>query len=299
MHHYRMAGLRLSSTLPLPELVPDSPDPGPADVEVRLAAVPVGLPDPGHKVAEAELSPDDVLIAIPGVARYRIRSGNLIEIEPDSAAEDKDVRLFLLGSAFGAIFFQRGLFPLHASVVVVKGTAVALAGDSGAGKSTLAAWLHMHGHPLLSDDVCVIAMDERRGPLAYPSYPRLKLWDDALGAFEIPTEGLQRDHFRADKYHLSLADTFEVEPVPLRHIDVLCFDDAQPPHLEPIPPAQAVAVLRDNTYRFQYISGLGLTERHFQQCVQLARAVPLRWLRRPRDHRALAACQRLIEEESE
>jgi hypothetical protein len=55
--------------------------------------------------------------------------------------------------------------------------------------------------------------------------------------------------------------------------------------------------LRDNTYRYEYISGLGLTRGHFEDCVRLARNMGVHYLTRPRDHATLAACQQLIEEQ--
>jgi hypothetical protein len=204
--------------------------------------------------------------------------------------------LFLLGSALGALYFQRGYFPLHASVVVVKQQAVAFAGDSGSGKSTMAAWLHARGYPLLCDDVCVVRFDASETPMAYPGYPRLKLWQDTLAQFEIDCTDLQRDYFRADKFHLPVSERFWIDPVPLRHIYFLRFAaDDLAPAVEDINPAHGVPLIRNNTYRFQYISGLGLTRSHFLDCVKLARHAQLHFLDRPRRHAAMAACQGLIE----
>jgi len=298
IHSYLVAGLRVRSEIVLPELIPDQPAGGKPDVEIRVAPVPQSLPQATQSTFEAEIAGSDVLIKIPKVARYQVKGGREILIEAAPGVEARDLRLFLLGSALGAIYFQRGYFPLHASVMVMNGNAVAFTGDSGAGKSTIAAWMNTQGYPLLCDDVCVIRFDDDHAPLVYPGFPRLKLWSDALSTFDIDPDKLQRDYFRADKYHLSVPDRFWIDPVPLRHINILQFSDEVPaPCIEDIQPAQAVHLLRNNTYRYQYISGLGLTRSHFHDCVRLARSTAIHYLTRPRQHSNLAECQRLVEQQ--
>ncbi len=297
-HGYVVAGLTVRSDIELPELMRRQNESGPADIEIRSAPVPESLPEATQVSMEAEITDEAVLLKIPGVARYHISGGNRILVEAESGVEARNLRLFLLGSAFGAIYFQRGLFPLHASVVVVNGGAAAFTGESGAGKSTMATWMNSQGYPLLCDDVCVVRFDDQRGPLAYPGYPRLKLWRDALDALSIDTGKLQRDYFRADKYHLTVPERFWIDPVPLAHINFLEFSDTVAvPRIEPIQPAQAVHLIRNNTYRYQFISSLGLTKDHFLDCVKLARSVGTNSLIRPRNHAKLAECQRLIEQQ--
>jgi hypothetical protein len=245
---------------------------------------------------EAQVTPEAVLLDIPDVGRILASGGTRISVDPAPDSRPEDLRLFILGSAFGAIYLQRGLFPLHASVVVVHGEAIAFAGDPGTGKSTLAAWMNSQGHPVLTDDVCVIRFSEKSGPIAYPSFPRIKLWKDALSALGLPRQGLQKDFSRADKYHLPPVGDFEPDGVPLRQINFLAFSsDETKPALEHVQPARAVPLLRDNTYRYQFVSPMGLTEWHFRMCTRLAGRVAMNLLNRPRKFSALAECQRLIE----
>ena len=295
-HRYCMAGMNISSEFPLPELIPLDFE-GRPDVEIRIASVPESLPNGTQAMPEAQVAPGAVLLTIPGVGRYHVLKGREIRVEPFGLAEEQDVRLFLLGSAFGAIHLQRGHFPLHASAVVIGGTAVAFAGDSGAGKSTMAAWMNAHGHPLLCDDVCVIRVTKDQRPMAFPAFPRMKLWKDALGKMDRETGNLQRDYSRTDKYHLPVDGHFAGEPVPLGRIIFLRYStETAGAGIEDIPPSQAVPLLRNNTYRFQFISGLDLTERHFENCVSIARSVPAHYLDRPRELSLVADCQRLLEE---
>ncbi len=291
-----MAGLTIRSEIELPELIPDTPASDEPDVEIRIAPVPTSLPGAIQAYSQAEIANNDILLRIPSIARYLVKAGREILIEAESDVHAQDLRLFLLGSALGAIYLQRGFFPLHASVVVMNGNAVAFTGNSGAGKSTMAAWLNSQEFPLLCDDVCVVRFDESDNPIAYSGFPRLKLWSDALQAFDIDTSKLQRDLFRTEKYHMPVSNRFWMDPVPLRHINILQFSDTDSkPQIENIKPAHAVSLLRDNTYRYQYISGLGLTSNHFLDCVRLAKNTGMHFLNRPKQYSALADCQRLIE----
>ena len=172
MHSYLLAGLTISSEFPLPELLSHSPGGSSPDVKIRYGPIPDSLPGAILSMSTAQITPDAVLIEISDVGRFYVREGKEIRVQPDPKVKPEDLRLFLLGSAFGAVYFQRGDFPLHASVVLMDGGAVAFSGDPGAGKSTLAAWLNGQGYPLLCDDVCVIRFTDDERPMAYPAFPR-------------------------------------------------------------------------------------------------------------------------------
>ena len=90
------------------------------------------------------------------VARYLVSGGCEIIIEPHPTATEKDVRLFLLGSAMGALLLQRGIWPLHGSAIAGRSGAALFVGVSGSGKSTLVGAFHQRGFQVLADDVCAI-----------------------------------------------------------------------------------------------------------------------------------------------
>src|SRR5262249_50391387 len=136
----------------------------------------------------------------PGVASYRVQRGREITVTPTPRAADWGVRRWLLGQIWAVLCYQRDLLVLHASVVETGGSAVAFCGLSGAGKSTLAAWLIEAGGRLVSDDLCRFETTEPGLPSVWPSAPCLKLWLDTIEALGWPNEGLERDHFRLDKF---------------------------------------------------------------------------------------------------
>jgi hypothetical protein len=270
-HHYALFGLTVRSDIALP--VAAAPAGAPADVEIAYRTV--DLPD-GYSGGYAQVD-GGTLLSVEKVGRFLIRDGSQILVEPDPAASDRNLRLFLLGSAFGALLHQRGLMPLHANAVVLDGHAFAFCGHSGAGKSTMAAWFHDRGHPILADDVCVLGFGAGGTPLAYPGVPRLRLWREALEEFGRSANDYQRSFDDMDKYDVPIAAGTGAGPVPLAGVYLLAKaeDGAPAGTIERLTGIAAVEALVANTYRGFYLEAIGGTGAHLATCVALARAVPV------------------------
>jgi serine kinase of HPr protein (carbohydrate metabolism regulator) len=184
------------------------------------------------------------------------------------------VRLFLLGSALGALLHQRGLLPLHANAIEMDGKAVAFCGHSGAGKSTIAAWFHDRGGRILTDDVCVIGFDAAGRALAYPGIPRLRLWREALEATGRDAGDYRRSFDAIDKYDVP-SDRHALEPLPLAAIYLLRQAEAEGPSIERLQGVDAVETIVSNTYRGAYLKTIGRTGEHLAACLRIARQVPV------------------------
>jgi hypothetical protein len=290
--HYTVFGLRVASDLPCPELlsVPPFDD---ADVTVSLGSAPEHGEEAG---ALAETGDGIFRLQVPGVARFHALRGRQIVVEPLPGSEPGDVRLFLLGTVFGAMLHQRGQLPLHASAVAVEGRAVAFCGPSGAGKSTLGAALHRRGYPLLSDDTGVIAADSEGRAVYHPGIPRSRLWRDALDHFDVRTAGLVRDSSRADKFHLRPESSSPGTPAPLACIYFLerAEEDARP-LIEPLGVGEKIPRLMQDTFRPELARSFGRTAGHFRHCAWIAGSVPLLRFRRPWSLARLDAALDLLE----
>ena len=192
---YSVFGLRVRSSLELPELFPASGVAEP-DVTIELGSVP--MIGQGDRDGLTDVDGALVLV-IPEVARYRIEAGNRITVKSEPGVPERNVRLFLLGSAFGVLLHQCGLLPLHANAIEIDGGAVAFMGPSGAGKSTLAAWFQDRGFKVVADDVCVVSFDLEGCPYTAPGLPRIRLWADALQLMGRDLQGLNRS-FLSDEH---------------------------------------------------------------------------------------------------
>lgn len=280
------------SELPLPEWAPfESHRPfDDLDVRITLARDVAQAPDESLPIITA----DHYCFSIPEVGYYRVQSGKEIEVALVAGAEMREVRLFLLGSAWAALCYQRGLFPLHASVVQLGSEAVAFCGASGAGKSTIAAWLAQRSYPLVSDDLCRLELPAEGRPRAWPAPAQLRLWSDALGALGWSTTGLERDHFRIDKFHLPWTEARTAQPVPLRAIYLVEAGEIG------ISRMTGMGGLRRTvasvTYRGELLEAMGQAAAHWRRCTELLRRVPVWEFRRPRGWSAMeAAMDRLIQ----
>lgn len=268
-YSYEVFGLRVRSEPPLPELSEGAYDADP-DVTITQGKVPESRESAGlHAFAGG------LLLVIPAIASYWIAAGNQIIVEAAPDAADQNIRLYLLGSAMGALLHQRGLLPLHANAVEIGGKAVAFMGPSGSGKSTLAAWFHDHGHRVIADDVCVVRFNERGRALASGGLPRLRLWRDSLEAsgrvaaeyrrsyagddawekYDVPLERSSSGNFElAAAYVLGRADRMEI-----------CW----------LSRAEALEALIANTYRGAVVGTIGAARVHWENCLELAQSTPL------------------------
>jgi hypothetical protein len=277
---YSVFGLTISSELELPELYPAPAEP-PADVDVVLGPVLAeGLDGGLHAVGDA------LTLVVPEVANFRIEGGRRITADFDAAVPPRNVRLFLLGSAFGALLHQRGLLPLHANAIEIEGQAVAFMGHSGAGKSTLAAWFHDRGHRILADDVCVVRFDANGDPSASPGLPRLRLWLDVLELTGRELEGLDRSYIggsaELDKFDVPVAPQSTIAG-PARLAALYLLDRGDGFAIERLGGLGAAEAIFANTYRGAYVAATSTHLNHWRGAIALARATPVFRFVRPMD----------------
>jgi len=271
-HDYSVFGLHVRSELPLPELFEAEPALRP-DVLIHLGKV----PDPPASGMGPHVTGGGLLLVIEDVGRYFIRDGAEIVVEPQSGVPDTNVRLFLLGSAMGALLHQRGLLPLHSNAVEIGGKAFAFMGRSGAGKSTLAAWFHDRGHAIIADDVCVIRFDQLGRAIASAGLPRLRLWKESLEASGRETASFPRSYTgdpAFEKYDVPIARAAAAtDGTELAAVYVLeRGDDFNIARLEGVGAADA---LMANTYRGGFVATVKGELAHWHACMQLVRTTPI------------------------
>jgi hypothetical protein len=240
------------------------------DVVFRFGAVASDAEAPhGYSLTES-----GTLLWVPRVGRFLIRDGREVVIDAVEGASERNLRLFLLGSAMGALLHQRGLLPLHANAIDLGERAVAFSGYSGAGKSTIAAWFNDRGFPILADDVCVVGLQAGR-PVAYPGIPRLRLWREALEASGRDAGAYDRSFDEMDKYDVPTRSTASA-PLPLTAVYLLRkAGDENAPGIERLTGIEAVETLVANTYRGGYLKTIGRTGEHLAACLAVARQVPI------------------------
>ena len=289
MYLYSAFALTIASDVELPELPPGE---GAADVSVRIDAL--NEPRPESDVWSVVAAPGEAHGWAPGAGGFRVRGGKEIVIDPMPDADDRAVRLAIVGPLFGVILSQRGRFVLHASAVSMNGQAVAFTGPSGRGKSTLVAALARAGYPLIADDMTVIDLDGPR-PVVKPGFPRVKLWPDSAEALEHDVDGLPLIHPERTKRSLTMPPTIHAADIPLSRCYVI--EDADHESVAELSGSQSVLSLVALTYQSSWMHETGSSGSNLLHCGALARSGVVRRLHRRRSFDALPDVIRFIEED--
>ena len=268
MKSYRVFGLRLKSDFELPELRAAAESV--ADVSVRLGQIESTTVEDG-----VHSSGDRLLLVVAGIGRYLISTDEII-VEQAPEAPERNVRLYLLGSAFGALLHLRGLLPLHANAVGLDGKAIAFMGRSGSGKSTLAAWFSKNGFQIFTDDVCVVEVADDHA-VVWPGLPRLRLWQDALNAIGQDVHSLERSYVgdeSYDKFDLPLDDEkLARRSADLQAIFLLVSGDSF--NIRRLQGIEAIEALFANTYRGAFITQAASRVAHWSAAMKLAAGTPV------------------------
>lgn len=262
----------------IPELLPAEGEP---DVLIREGSVPETLENPKTVGVRFQARPGHFLLKVDNIAKYLVSEGRQVAIEICPGAEERDIRLFLLSSVFGALVHQRGLLPLHASAIEVCGQCVMFCGASGSGKSTLAKTFIRRGYHLHTDDVCVVSTGENATPVAYPGYPQLKLWEDALEKIGVDAASYTRVRQVVDKFAVPVTGCFNHKPLPIKRIYILSPWNKGEIEVTEITGMKKFNALKSQTYRFRFLEGLEREVSHFKSAGNLGNRVSIRGVRRP------------------
>jgi hypothetical protein len=195
------------------------------------------------------------LLRVPNGMRVLVEDGTSVTIDCPSHLSDDDQLLWVLGSAWGALAYQRGLLPMHLSAVQLGDGIAGFGGRSGAGKSTLAAALATRGHTLAADDVTGVDASAPGRPMALPGHKTLKLWGDATTLVGVERDRPVRTDAPMDKYYVAVGDDgAERHALPLRRIYQLIDRRGQPDgepefSVEQRKGGEAVVTLESSIYR--------------------------------------------------
>ncbi|SDX12322.1 hypothetical protein SAMN05518855_100932 [Paenibacillus sp. CF384] len=282
---YQAFGMRISSSIPLPELPVSSPKSAEKNPDVIIEAA-----DPDRLWEELQLVGSNFaykdgrfLFLIPETAIYCIEDGYRITVASLEGADLEKVRVYLLGTCMGALLMIRGVLPLHGSAMMINGKAYAFLGDSGAGKSTLAATLVSKGYELISDDVIPVSISGEGGRLVVmPSYPQQKLWQESLDHLGLAAGHFQSVYRETTKYAVPVLSKFCTEPVPLAGVFELVKSESESAvSIRRLSNLDRLRIVLMHTYRNMLIPRLGLAQWHFKVSSSTADQVNVYQLMRP------------------
>jgi hypothetical protein len=270
---YRLYGLKLDSDFDLPALPEwDGPAEAAADVNCRRGAVPSCLNQPDYIAPIFQTSgAGEYLLVLPGTGRVLVRNGNAITVQPDAGASG-NLNAILTGPILAVLWHQRGLLPLHASVIAINERAVALCGPAAVGKSTLAAVLAEQRYHVIADDIGVVDARSNREVLVPPGCARLQLWRDALAELGVATAGLKRALPHKERYFLDCGNGIAAQSQQLAAVVQVIRNALPPAALERLRGSQTADVLYNCVHTPQAAKALGRAQPIFAALMRMASA---------------------------
>jgi hypothetical protein len=280
---YFAYGLQFASDLLLPEfmLAEVTETAMKEPISIRIGSVPKTLTNVRSRGSLYELGEYDFLFSLPNIATYHLTNGKAITIQPAPSSDESSIRLFLYDIVLTALFYQRRMFPLHASSIETPKGAVLFMGANGTGKSTLAAFFYQKGFRVLSDNITVLQFDAEKEIVAVPAFPAVEVWEDTLQSLQVNdlTGKIRPLRPNFSKYWLSTEDRFHHQPLRIEAIYYLetnytqSYDFSTASHLSRIP------WINQNMHYLRFARDLGLMGEYWGLMTSLS-AVKMHSIRR-------------------
>ena len=293
-YFYTTYGLNIMSSMCFPELVSGKHNSNAMvyfiERELRLK-----LSDKRKGFNEIVYTPNDILYSFDNKPLFRVRYGKEILINSIANIDSLYLRHLILGPGMGTLLRQRGYLVLHASAVDIKGNGVAFLGDSGFGKSTLVTAMSKKGHKFITDDVLRVKFDESNMPLALPSFPRAKLWDDIINHIKDQPNLVQKIHPEIEKYSFNIDTSFTTKPIPLKNIYILKNNDKNEINL--LKSQDALIELIKSSYAVNLFGDNGKAQ-NLIQCANIVNNIPIKCLKKRQRLKELNDLIRIVEKDA-
>ena len=262
MYQYAACNLMIKSEISLPELGAYSHiDQGIKDqVNIMLGHVPDEIPDVVLQGLYYQIKPNVLRLEIPNIAKFMIKNGEQIIIEPVGNIDIENIRTFVLGPCIAILLMQRDLFLMRGLVIKVKNFSISLIGDIETSPLSITASFVKRGYAVLSDEICIINQKLE----ALPSYPYHFIWLYSKWKQAIYGRHYIRARQNIPKYIVPLRKNFYPEPLPLKKIFILNTSSNNITNeLGFLSGGKKIYALQKNIYNNDYVKGLGKSPLYF------------------------------------
>lgn len=293
MYYYHAFKLLIQSELRFPELLAaDAAILDETTVTIKFGTVnPLGLDAPIDQGLLYQTNEEALWLHVPQIARFLISQGRQIIIDPVPGIDEDSIRVFVLGSCIGALLMQRQVFLFHGNAIKWGEHCISFVGHSGIGKSTLSGAFFKRGYSILADDVCAVSSQGA----VLPSFPQIKLWQDAAHHLGIETTSLRKIRPNLEKFAVPLQSQFYPSPLPLKAVYILNIHNKNDFKVETLTGMEKLQPLQNHVYRKAYLKGLVKEKNHFMRSAAIANQLTVVRVTRPQDGFKLEELVSLIE----
>lgn len=294
---YQVFGLTCRSEIAIPSFYPIQEEQvTEVDFEVKLGKVDrVFEQEPSESDEYTQMNAREFFLEVPEVARYFVKNGNTVTIEPIS--EDmRDVLLYFKSNGMAAILFQRNKIPFHVSGVIdYDGGVWLFSAESGIGKSTTALKLKELGYPIFTDDTALIYV-ENGTCYAKASYPMIKAWPGTVANQKAFDESASFPILKDwEKMGIYFHEGFVTEAKEVKGITFLKVEGDEI-HIRKLSAIEGMIQLLPNVYRGEWVTALNQNKKQFFTVSQIAQTVPFFEASRPKDLPTFSDFSKAIEE---
>ncbi len=279
-YYYKVFDLILDSCIELPEAVRiDTPD----NVDVVVSFGDTYLDETDKKYFFIKRNPQQIIINSMA-AVFEVCDGKTITVGLKEGYDERLLRIFLLGSALGAVQYQLGYLPLHGGAIVANDGAIIITGNSGAGKSTMTSTLVGLGYKYLTDDVSGVFM-ENSVPYVLPAYPQRKLIRDACISLGYDPDTLPVADKDRDKFAIRDPERWRDTPAPLSMIlELVRAEEGQPLSVAPLNAIERIRVIKECLYRsFYHMENGIIPPREMKRLLEVASVAQMHTVYVPKD----------------
>lgn len=295
---YISFGISIRSGIELPAFVPSQEELLTPPIYVTEGKTPEVLVEKALMTKPfATFNENEFLYNVPNVARYYVRQGSHITIEP-LGGHWSEILLFFYSNCMAAALFQRNIIPFHVSgVFLEKEKVILFAAPSRTGKSTTSVKLQEKGYGPFTDDTAVLFVENGKC-FAQASYPMIRLWQNSIvnqAVLEEQEKQSIRTDIELDKFGFLFHEQFVSHKVEVAGI---VFLDAEGDAMktEKLKPAVAMQHLGNNIYRKQWLNGMKKHLIQFQLLTSITNAIPAWNAYRPKGEETFTRFADMIEE---
>ena len=268
---------------------------------IQQKKIPTTIKNPVLKELGFQLSQNECLFDIFSIARVHIYKGCNIDIEFYPTSHQKDLIPFLTSTICSILLMQRGYQLIYGSAFYVNEQAHIISGCRKSGKSALTAELiSSHQASLISDDFCVISINEDGIPHLHRGFPLLYIWGDVVDQLQLNNSpNLSHAITKLPIFKLKHNNDFPKE-VPLKNIFHLENNTSSEDIIESkVYGLDKFQVIRNLAYQITWQQILQKKNLHLQTTSAISQHSKLIQLSRPRDkwtlkelaQRTMAHCQ--------
>ncbi len=217
--YYRCYGLNIRAEFRIKHLQANDSNSS-IDIDITCGAVRKNLFNAKKLGFGLQISDNEILLTVCGIASYYIRNRNQIIVDHNNLSDTESVENFLINAALPYLLWHRKITLLHGAAFTMNGkNANLILGDFGVGKSTLLAGLCQSGAKVLSDEY--IVLDKEKEISAVSGFPSIKLWQDTVEELSIDMARLVKIRPNIQRYYWDVADYFYEKPLPIQKIFIL------------------------------------------------------------------------------